>query len=241
MRLIFLDSSGNTGRDLSQAAVSVYYLMALAVPGDQARALEDQMGQVLTRAFGAACREPRFECKGSDLYRGEGPCSRMGPADRIALYGELLGLLHAHGVRLVWQGIDKARLAARYREPMHPHTLAFVYLVEEVERFLRRESDFGLLVSDEEKDVEEQVVANVSRYKEFGTSFGYKALDLTRIVDNVHFVKSHHSRLLQLCDCCAYLCQRQARDRGKDSRTAEAVRKLWDSLAPRIWNGRVWP
>jgi Protein of unknown function (DUF3800) len=164
----------------------------------------------------------------------------MPPAARIELYGELLGLVPAHGARLVWQGIDKARLAARYRNPMHPHKLAFIFLVEQIERLLREQSDYGLLISDEEKEVEAQVVEDLLRYKEHGTSFGYNPLDLTRIVDNVHWVKSHNSRLLQLCDCCVYLCQRVARDRDKTSATAQAVQRLWAGLEPRVWRGRVW-
>ena len=165
----------------------------------------------------------------------------MPPAERVALYGELVRLLPAHGVRLVWQGIDKARLAARYRAPMHPHALAFIYLVEAVERYLRQAGEHGLLISDEEKEVEAQLVENLSRYKEMGTSFGHSPLDLTRIVDNVHWVKSHNSRLLQLCDLCVYLCQRLARDQGKTTPTALAVRELWSILAPLVWRGRVWP
>jgi len=124
---------------------------------------------------------------------------------------------------------------------MHPHKLAFIYLAEEVERFLRRRREFGLLVSDEEKEVEQQLMEDLSRYKEAGTSFGYRAEDLRQIVDNVHWVKSHNSRLLQLCDCCAYLCQRHHRDRGKTSTSAVAVRELWESVSGQVWRGRVWP
>jgi hypothetical protein len=241
MYLVFLDGSGNTGLNLSHPTSTVYLLMALAVHGRTARRLEDAMAAVLERRFGAASRAPGFECKGSDLYRGEGPCAALPPAERIAIYRELVGLLASHGAELIWVGIDKPRLAARYPHPMHPHKLAFIYLVEEVERFLRRRREFGLLVSDEEKEVEQQLVEDLSRYKEAGTSFGYRTEDLRCIVDNVHWVKSHNSRLLQLCDCCAYLCQRYHRDLGKTSATARAVRELWEGAAGRVWRGRVWP
>ena len=124
---------------------------------------------------------------------------------------------------------------------MHPHQLAFVYLVEQVERFLRAAGDYGLLVSDEEKEIEQQVIEDLFRYKQAGTSFGYKPIDLTRIVDNVHWVKSHHSRLLQLCDCCVYLCQRFARERAKESPTAKQIQRLWEILLPQVVRGRIWP
>jgi hypothetical protein len=89
--------------------------------------------------------------------------------------------------------------------------------------------------------VESQFVEDLTRYKDTGTEFGYRTLELTRAVDNVHWVKSHHSRLLQLADCCAYLCQRQHRDVASDSASARAVRELWRGLGPCLWNGRVWP
>jgi hypothetical protein len=241
MYMVFLDGSGNTGLNLSHPTSTVYLLMALAVHGRAARRLEDAMAGVLDRRFGAASRAPGFECKGSDLYRGEGACAALPPAERVAIYAELVELVAAHGAELIWVGIDKPRLAARYPNPMHPHKLSFIYLVEEVERFLRRRREYGLLVSDEEKEVEQQLVEDLSRYKEAGTDFGYRTEDLRQIVDNVHWVKSHNSRLLQLCDCCAYLCQRYHRDRGKTSATARAVRELWERVAGRVWRGRMWP
>jgi hypothetical protein len=241
MYLVLLDGSGNTGLHLAHPTSTAYYLMALAVPGDRARGLEDAATAVLNARFGAACRASGFECKGSDLYRGEGPCARMRPAERVALYGELMAVLATHGAELIWIGIDKALLARRYRDPMHPHKLAFIYLLEDVERFLRERREFGLIVSDEEKEVEEQLVEDLARYKEVGTSFGHSPLELTRVVDNVHWVRSHHSRLMQLADCCAYLCQRQARDKGKTSASAVAVQELWKRVEPRVWRGRVWP
>lgn len=241
MYLVFIDGSGNTGMHLHHPTSTEYYLVALAVHGSCARALEDAAGEVLARHFGEASRRAGFECKGSDLYRGEGPCAGMRPADRVALYAELLGLLAGHYAWVTWVGIDKACLARRYATPMHPHKLAFIYLVEQIETFLRSRPDFGLIVSDEEKEVETQVVEDLRRYKETGTSFGFRPTDLTRIVDNVHWVKSHNSRLMQLADLCAYLCQRQSRDRGKTSATALAIQTLWEQLSPRIWGGKLWP
>jgi hypothetical protein len=166
---------------------------------------------------------------------------RDGAAERIELYGELIDLVARFRAHLIWEGIDKPRLAARYRDPMHPHKLAFIYLIEQVEMFLRKQRAYGLIVSDEEKEVEQQLVEDLSRYKEMGTMFGHTPRDLRSIVDNVHWVKSHNSRLMQLCDCCAYLCQRYHRDRDKDTASARAVQELWERVEGRVWRGRVWP
>lgn len=119
--------------------------------------------------------------------------------------------------------------------------LAFLYLAEDVERFLRDRREYGLLVSDEEKSIEQQVIEDLPRYKELGTSFGHKPIDLTRIVDNVHWVRSHNSRLLQLADCCVYLCRRYGRDRDKTTASAREIQRLWKVVEPRVWHGRVWP
>lgn len=241
MYLVFIDGSGNTGMQLDHPTCTAYFLVALAVHGKYARALEDAATEVLARYFGDGCRRPGFECKGSDLYRGQGPCAAMRPADRVALYGELLALLEAHHASVIWVCIDKPRLARRYATPMHPHKLAFIFMVEQVEKFLRQRGDFGLIVSDEEKEVENQVIEDLSRYKEMGTSFGYNPIELRCIVDNVHWVRSHNSRLMQLADVCAYLCQRQLRERGKTSAGAQAVQRLWESISSRIWRGKIFP
>jgi Protein of unknown function (DUF3800) len=241
MYLVFIDGSGNTGMDLAHPTSTSYVLMALAVHGRRARALEDDATALLARAFGDDVKRPGFECKGSDLYRGQGPCAAMRPADRVALYGELLALLAKHSASLIWVCVDKPRLARRYATPMHPHKLAFIFMMEQVEKFLRQRRDFGLIVSDEEKEMESQVIEDLSRYKEMGTSFGYDPVDLTCIVDNVHWVRSHNSRLLQLADLCAYLCQRQMRDRDSTSASANAVRRLWDGVNERVWSEKIFP
>jgi hypothetical protein len=163
------------------------------------------------------------------------------PADRIALYQCMVELLPRYGVHVIWHGIHKPALAARYPKPMHPHKLAFLFFAEDVERFLRTKRKYGLLVSDEEKSVEQQVIEDLPRYKHLGTSFGYQSIDLTRIIDNVHWVKSHNSRLLQLADNCAFLCQRYQRDKDKNTQQALAVKRLWATVEKQVWRGRIWP
>jgi Protein of unknown function (DUF3800) len=241
MYLIFFDGTGNTGAQLDHPTNTIHYLVGLAIPSNRARALEDDVTAVLTGRFAGACRAQGFECKGSDMYRGEGPCTHMRPADRVALYEEMVSLLDRHRVSVIWQGIDKPALAARYARPMHPHKLAFLYFAESVERFLRAKNSYGLMISDEEKSVEQQVIEDLPRYKELGTGFGYQPLDLTKIVDNVHWVKSHNSRLLQLADNCTFLCQRYRRDMHKTTLQAQAVQRLWGIVEKRVWRGRVWP
>lgn len=241
MYLIFMDGAGNTGADLTHPTSTVHYLLGLAVPSDNARALEDAVSEVLSSRFAAASRVPGFECKGSDLYRGEGPCARMAPEHRLALYGELAALVARFDVEVIWRGIDKRALAAQYARPMHPHRLAFLYFAEAAERFLRERKHFGLLISDEEKSVEQQVIEDLPRYKELGTGFGHSPIDLTRIIDNVHWVKSHNSRLLQLADNCTFLCQRHHRDIGKTTRQAAAIHALWRVVGQCVWSGKIWP
>jgi hypothetical protein len=241
MYLIYMDGTGNTGARLDHPTSTVHYIVGLAIPGDSARALENDVTLVLRPRFGDRVDEPGFECKGSDMYRGEGPCARMPPGERVRLYGELLALLPDHDVRLIWRGIRKPELARRYVTPIHPHTLAFLYFVEEVERFLRHRKEFGLLISDEEKSVEQQVIEDLPRYKDLGTNFGWKPLPLTRIVDNVHWIRSHDSRLLQLADNCTFLCQRIQRDAGKTTLNALAVQELWKIVGGQVHSGVLWP
>lgn len=184
MYLVFLDGSGNTGLNLTHPTSTTYLLMGLAVHGNRIRALEDEMGAVHGSHFGPASHAPDFECKGSDLYRGPGSLRghgarrahralrRAGPAPRPPWRAADLG------------GDRQPRLAARYREPIHPHKLAFIFMAEQVESFLQGQREFGLIASDEE-DVEQQPVEDLRRYKEAGTPFVREPLGLRRIADNV--------------------------------------------------------
>ena len=68
---------------------------------------------------------------------------------------------------------------------------------------------YGLLVADEQRSVERDIIESLPHWRESGTDFGFRKIRY--LVDTLHTVPSHDSWLIQLADCLAYLTNRQHR------------------------------
>ena len=82
-----------------------------------------------------------------------------------------------------------------------------LYLVERLEEFLESQQSpaNGLIFADENWERDRSIISDFDSFKEFGTVLGYQSREIKRLIDNVHFVKSQDSRLIQLADCSSYL------------------------------------
>jgi hypothetical protein len=264
MHLFYVDESGNTGANLDTPDQPVHWIVAIGVTPVALKAIEADMLALALRTFRSRARAADFEFHGSHIFRGNGDCAGVAPADRVRLYDELLSLVGKHDCKLFIQGIDKARHKARAAAhgyvPWHPHRLGFMYLLERIDEWLEEEQPeptlfgepaaplYGLIVADEQKEVDRDIVQRFAFWREAGTDFGsYR--ELRYLIDTVHYVPSHDSWLIQLADCVAYLrnrVDRLRRAKGSNRTTytsAEAaVDRLWrDYCQPKVVREYLWP
>lgn len=266
MLLYYTDESGNTGLNLDSPDQPVHWIVAVEFTPEAIKAVEAEMLALALRTFRGRAKKPDFEFHGGDLFQGRGDCSALSPAERVRLYGELVALLGRHDCAVFVQGIDKARHKARAEgrgySPWHPHRLAFMYLLERIDERLEQaqpEMDFfgdlsgppvyGLVVADEQKEIDREIVQRFAFWRDSGTEFGYRARELRYLLDTVHYVPSHDSWLIQLVDCVAYLRNRYGRlrrEKGSDesrySASDHAVARLWqDHCAAQVVSDECWP
>lgn len=257
MYLFYVDESGNTSARASEAE-PIHWLVAVAVHVREIRALEAETLALAARFFGERAKEPDFEFHGSDLFSGRRECRALAPDARVEVYRALASLLAAHGCTLFVRGIRKAALHARAEScrytPEHPHKLAFQFLAERIDEWLqarqpgRGDPLLGLVVADEQKEVDREVVRSFARWRDGGTVIGYKARTIRYLVDTVHHVPSTDSWLLQLADCVTYLRNRFEKVRAKAQRgealsaADREIVHLWRTFcAGAVDSDRVWP
>ncbi|SOD02556.1 Protein of unknown function [bacterium JGI 053] len=263
MYLFYVDESGNTGKH-ADPAEPVHWLSAVALHVSSMRALEADMMALALDTFGERAKEPGFEFHGSDLFSGRRECRGMDADVRVAVYRALAGLLAKHRCALFIRGIEKARHQARAARrgytPVHPHTLAFQFLVEQMDEWLQQRQPrrrtpspahevLGLVIADEQKEVGREVVSSFAKWRDGGTAMGYRQRRIQYLIDTVHHVPSTDSWLLQLTDCVAYLRNRYEKvQRGKVLRgealgpADEEVVRLWTThCAPLLCCDKVWP
>lgn len=266
MYLFYIDESGNTGANLDSRDQPIHWLIALGVSPATAMSIETEMLAIAGRYFGRRARDADFEFHGTDIFSGRTPDYRgLSAHDRVKLYAEILSLVDRFGARLFVRGIDKVahkeRAAERGYLPDHPYRLGFMYLLEQLDEWLEerqpspglfeaaREPVLGLIVADEQKETDREVVSGFASWRQFGTDHGYRARHIKYLIDTVHYVPSHDSWLIQLIDCVAFVRQRYAkifREKGfnvaRYSKSDQAIMDLWkEYCAPNVETERVWP
>lgn len=206
MHLIYIDESGNTGtrKDPDQP---IHLIAGLIVPEGDIRAIEDAVEGVMRRHFAVLSTDPDFELHGADLFSGNGAFKGVPPIDRITAIHEVLDMLAGTGAKVIWAAVDKMRQPSSW----HPHQLAFLFLVERIEDYLRPQETLGLLIADECKEVEDRLIENLRKYKKTNTGWGWRPTPIKQIVDSIHFVQSKNNLLIQCVDIIAYFALKHHR------------------------------
>lgn len=230
MKLIYIDEAGNTG-DKADPDQPIHMLGALMVSEDQVRPAETAIRSVAMKYLGPAVIDPGVELHGHHIRGGKGAFKQMDVKTRLDLTKELLGIPGQHGIEFGYTAIDKAKL--RRLTPKHPHELAFMFLVERVQDILQNDEQLGLLIADEQEEMEDRLIANLNIYKNHRTNWGYRPTAINNIVDSIHFVKSRNNWLIQLADVVTFVALRGLR-------TNNTLFEKWQSSSSRPNNYKGW-
>ncbi|MCZ8203109.1 DUF3800 domain-containing protein [Gemmatimonas sp.] len=250
MILFHIDDSGNTGAKLDHDVEPIHWLVAVGIDESLVRDVDRGIYLTCCRHFGtSATSHMDFEVKGSELFSGRGCAQGMAPAGRIACYEELLSLLAPYHARIFSRGINKRGLAIRQARtglaPGHPYDRGFQYLVERINDWLASPtvSALGLIVADEQQEVERRMIHQFNQWTHIGTTTGYRAREITHLLPSLHYVRSVDSRLVQMADCVAFLRNRVAKINGNPKTASDReVLRLWTThCAPLVVDDRVWP
>jgi hypothetical protein len=106
----------------------------------------------------------------------------------------LTDLLTDPCLKRVYAAIDTTRLLAKQKAA----EFAFAHFCERVQMAIPS-GEHTILIGDYEKDEFKQMIADFAQYRSNGTPWQY-GIEITKIVDSVHFTRSHHSRMIQLAD-----------------------------------------
>lgn len=206
MRFVYVDESGNTGTKLDDPLQPLLVLTALVIPPSEIRRIETAVRNIGEKYFGPQARDTDFEFHGAEIYQKKGRYfSKIDQKKSFEILDDLVNIVCSDpGVGVGYVAIDKKK----YDAPSHIQRTAFTLLIEQVELHLKKVPAHGLLICDENQEVEQLLIDDLDRYKQVGTDFGYNRVPVEQLVDSVHFVKSNNNSLMQLCDVICYvLCR----------------------------------
>lgn len=149
----------------------------------------------------------------------------MPEPDRVMVYNACTEVVldPRYALQVVVGAADKQKLQ-RYATPMDPRDIAFWLTLEQVAETTRSTSELVFMVADDGPADARQVIRNRLRtYRTDGPPFG-RAVDISRIIDTVHFMDSADSLHLQLCDLVLFAAHRGRSDNGAFGETFHRMR-----------------
>ncbi len=239
MHLIYLDESGNSGGNLSDADQPVFVLCGLIVPEQQWQSLEAALASAI-ETFWPPPRPDEFEIHASELINPRTAAFRSAtPTHRLAFMTAWLQIAAQHGIKLVYRAIVKQRYARWLHHKfgagviINPHVAGLALVAQVINSHLRTlpGKPLGIFISDENHQVARDVDKAIRLLR--GVDGPAR---LTQIIEKGFFIESHKSLVLQLCDLCAYIIRRheQARE-GLKSKPVDA--ELWKLVKPLVTVG----
>lgn len=242
MYLIYTDEAGNTGfkADPDQP---IHMICALIVPADRVPEINKAVTDVLRRFFPGQSLDA-IEIHGCEIFGGKRQYKNVAPQIRIDLVHALVDTIIQHELRIGYAAVDKMRSLAR----RHPHELAFGLLAERLQAVLDTEEAIGLIIADENHEIQRPVIEAMRNYQNNGFNFGGPGKPMHRIIDTVHFIESSDNRVLQLADLATFfLCKAQrikdalkANPRGLKA-NENAVLNIANRLSGRLVFDRIFP
>jgi hypothetical protein len=148
----------------------------------------------------------------------------MSADDRFALVDAVFDVMEWHNLKLIFVGIDKQAHRAKYAYPDPVENVAYMLMLERFNHYVGRQegSQPGLVVADEQKEVELSTRKAHSRYRRQGT--GMAKID--HVIETPFFTPSHWSRPLQMIDVATYYVARHLRGASTSTYWGRIERRL---------------
>ena len=167
MYLVYIDESGNTGVNLTDAEQPLFVLAALIVPEACWLDLERDLEQSLAELCPSLDAEA--ELHATDLRSGRGHFKGIAVTERIAIRDCWLHIAAKHGLKLVYRAIVKRRFQTwLVREfgtgvVINPHVAAFTLISRVVDSYLTAlpGKALGMFISDENKEIMRDVEKSI--------------------------------------------------------------------------------
>ncbi|WP_179872656.1 DUF3800 domain-containing protein [Microcella indica] len=218
-----------------------YYIAAFVVNESQLLDLRAANRRALEYAAGFGVDPDSAELHGYEIMSGDKEWSPLRGKHRAAhaIYSRALremGTLPR--ARAFVEGVDVARLNARYSYPEPPHRVVLRHLLEVLNSHARLTREEVLVIADEVPDQEDHA-RRMAAYQTVTTG-GYKPSKLQHVQFPITFGRSVESPGLQAADLIAYLYRRLDAHKSSGPKAERTARALWADVAPLKPRCRRW-
>jgi hypothetical protein len=196
------------------------------------RAIDEIAGDVEARLHVVA---PEFH--GYEVFQGQGPWAGVAPNERIHVYARMFECIAEAEAEIVLCGFDQDP-PGRHNWDEGTHISLMTGLVVALDQHCLSCNEHVLVVADEHSTAArcQTLTRLLQEIYSTGTRRAVEPRDL-RVIDSLHYVRSHDSRLVQASDLVAYLVRRAPRDGDPRRRqTHERLLRIVEPLIVGSWN-----
>lgn len=217
-------------------AQTSYWLGGISVSSEVVAELEEEVNSISQDAFGSKILKKDTEFHGIELCRGRGNFKGVDEAQRLEYLRRLLKIVARDDVYRVHVEIRPDNITHSTKPE---DEIAFMYLVEKVNELFSEHQTIGMMFGDYDEPAIGTSVASLSQFREGGTSW-QRGKQIDKVIDTVHFARSHHSRMIQLADIFMY-CLQFAYQPNTAPWRARIAKVITDSGMVACAKTRTWP
>lgn len=164
--------------------------------------IENKIGEFSVETFGSSKLQKSTEFHAKDIYHGKSAFKGESIARRLKVLNWFIEFLEIHrdDIHRVDIRIDCNKL----KNPEKSAETAFMFLCERVNSLARQLNSQAMMIGDLDDHQSRKMIGKFAGYRDSGTDWEYSS-DLSYLIDTVHFVRSHHSRFIQLSDLFLFL------------------------------------
>jgi hypothetical protein len=219
MHLLYVDESGKSGpKDYTQPW---YVLGGLILPEEKWTTVERDLNEAIESVVPAP-RPDDWELHMTLIAHRKKHFSSMSETDRFALVDAVFDVMEWHDLKLIFAAIDKEKHQRKYTYPDPVERVAYMLMLERFNYCVGRQGAIGLVVADEQKEVELSTRKEHSRYRRDGTGVAR----IEHVIETPFFTPSHWSRPLQMIDVATYYVARHLR--------GATTASYWDRIERRL-------
>ena len=200
----------------------------ILVPESKVLELDNTLTQIQFNFFGSSSLVTANQFHGKEMFHGKGPFRGRKLPERIKVFDYFATFLIDNEIPIRLVRIDVKRHRQKYKFPTPEYSLGLMLFLERACDYLEDVDDLGIVFGDYEKDEVARSVVDFSEHKIAGKTPMYFGRPLGRLVDTVHFTRSHHSRFLQVVDVVVYMA-------GRYLVRSEIPEKWHDAQVFEIW------
>ncbi len=234
MKLIFFDEVKE------ESEYPYYHIGGVCIDESDLNYIESKVNQLAERTFESSLLKKETEFHAAEIYhRKKNFKSWADYSKRLEVLKSLLEILSLPEACLIDIQINCRLL----NEKQSPEEVAFMFLCERANDFVKQKKTLGMLIGDRENDqMSERFSTTLSGYRANRTEFAF-GRELNHLVDSVHFTHSHLSRFLQLADVYSWILQFMNRNRSSQDPRHQAIFKMLKSEKIKLFPSKYkeWP